>query len=30
MYSGRIIFYQLMSFLPKHEFNKCVQLYRRE
>jgi len=30
MYSGRIIFPQLMSFLPKHEFNKCVHRYRGE
>jgi len=30
MHSGRIIFSQLMSFLPKHEFNKCVQRYRGE
>ncbi|MDI7262074.1 MAG: DUF4372 domain-containing protein, partial [Thermodesulfobacteriota bacterium] len=28
MYSGRIIFSQLMSFLPKHEFDKCVHRYR--
>jgi len=30
MYSGRIIFSQVMSFLPKHEFNKCVHRYRGE
>jgi len=30
MYSGRIIFSQLMSFLPKHEFNKCVHRYQGE
>ncbi len=30
MHSGRIIFSQLMSFLPKHEFNKCVHRYRGE
>ena len=30
MHSGRIIFPQLMSFLPKHEFNKCVHRYRGE
>jgi len=30
MYSGRIIFSQLMSFLPKHEFDKCVHRYRGE
>jgi len=28
MYSGRIVFSQLMDFLPKHEFAKCVQRYR--
>jgi len=28
MYSGRIVFSQLMDFLPKHEFDKCVQRYR--
>jgi transposase len=27
MYSGRIVFSQLMDFLPKHEFNKCVRRY---
>src|SRR4030067_2116150 len=30
MHSGRILFSQLMSFLPKHEFNKCVHRYRGE
>src|SRR4030042_1185456 len=30
MHSGRIIFSQLMSFLPKHEFNICVRRYRGE
>src|SRR4030066_2471848 len=30
MHSGRIIFSQLMSFLPKPEFNKCVHRYRGE
>ena len=30
MHSGRIIFSQLMSFLPKHEFNKCVHRYQGE
>src|SRR4030043_1718262 len=30
MHSGRIIFSQLMSFLPKREFNKCVHRYRGE
>src|SRR4030042_4318667 len=28
MYSGRIVFSQLMDFLPKHEFNKCVRRYQ--
>jgi hypothetical protein len=28
MYSGRMIFSQLMGFLPKHEFNKCVRRYK--
>lgn len=28
MYTGRIIFSQLMDFLPKHELNKCVRRYR--
>jgi hypothetical protein len=28
MHSGRIVFSQLMDFLPKHEFNKCVRRYR--
>lgn len=28
MYSGRIVFSQLMDFLPKHEFDKCVRCYR--
>jgi hypothetical protein len=27
MHEGRIIFSQLMDFLPKHEFDKCVQRY---
>src|SRR4030042_2158531 len=30
MHSGRIIFSQLMSFFPRHEFNKCVQRYQGE
>jgi len=30
MHSGRIIFSQVMSFLPQHEFNKCVHRYRGE
>jgi transposase len=28
MYSGRIVFSQLMDFLPVHEFNKCVRRYQ--
>ncbi len=28
MHSGRIIFSQLMEFLPSHEFNRCVRRYR--
>ena len=28
MHTGRILFSQLMDFLPKHEFNKCVGRYR--
>lgn len=28
MYSGQIVFAQLMDFLPRHEFNACVQRYR--
>jgi IS4 transposase len=28
MNSGRTVFAQLFDFLPKHEFNKCVQRYR--
>jgi len=28
MFAGRIVFSQLMDFLPKHEFSKCVQRYR--
>ena len=27
MYTGRIVFSQLMDFLPKHEFNTCVGRY---
>jgi len=30
MHSGRIIFSQLMSFFPRHEFNKCVRRYQGE
>ena len=28
MYTGRIVFSQLMDLLPRHEFNKCVRRYR--
>jgi hypothetical protein len=28
MYTGRIVFAQLMDYLPKHEFHKCAQRYR--
>jgi len=28
MHSGRIVFAQLMDFLPTHEFNRCVRRYR--
>ena len=28
MYTNRIIFSQLMDFLPRYEFSKCVQRYR--
>ncbi len=28
MYQGKIIFSQIMSYLPKYEFNKCVSRYR--
>ncbi len=28
MYSGKLVFAQLMEFLPRHDFNKCVQRYR--
>jgi hypothetical protein len=28
MNTGRIVFTQLMDFLPTHEFNKCVRRYR--
>lgn len=27
MYTGKIIFSQIMDFLPKYEFNKCVKRY---
>jgi hypothetical protein len=28
MYQGKIVFSQLISYLPKYEFNKCVMRYR--
>jgi len=28
MFSGQLIFAQLMEFLPRHEFNACVRRYR--
>ena len=28
MYMGRIVFSQLMDFLPKHEFDNCIQHYQ--
>jgi hypothetical protein len=28
MFAGRLVFSQLMDFLPKHEFNKCVRRYQ--
>ncbi len=28
MYDGRFVFAQLMDFLPRHQFNKCVQRYQ--
>jgi transposase len=28
MYSGEVVFAQLMEFLPRHEFNRCVRRYR--
>jgi len=28
MHTGQIVFSQLMDFLPKHEFNKCVRRYK--
>lgn len=30
MYSGQLIFAQLMDFVPRHEFNACVRRYRGE
>jgi hypothetical protein len=28
MYSGQVVFAQLMDFLPRHDFNACVMRYR--
>ena len=28
MYTGQMIFSQIIDFLPQHEFRKCVQRYR--
>lgn len=28
MFSGQLIFAQLMEFVPRHEFNACVERYR--
>lgn len=28
MYTGRMVFSQLMDFLPRHEFDECVRRYR--
>jgi hypothetical protein len=28
MYSGQMVFAQLMEFLPRHEFNACIRRYR--
>jgi hypothetical protein len=28
MHTGRIVFSQLLDFLPRYEFNKCVQRYQ--
>lgn len=28
MYSGEVVFAQLMEFLPRHKFNRCVRRYR--
>ena len=27
MYTGALVFAQLMEFLPRHEFNACVRRY---
>ena len=28
MYTGQLVFSQLMQFLPRHDFNRCVRRYR--
>ena len=28
MYTGKIVFSQIMYFLPMHEFRKCVKRYK--
>ena len=28
MHSGKLVFAQLMEFLPRHDFDKCVRRYR--
>ncbi len=28
MYSGEVVFAQVMEFLPRHQFNRCVRRYR--
>lgn len=28
MYTGQMVFSQLMDFLPRHEFNQCVRRYQ--
>ena len=28
MYTGQIVFSQLMDFLPRYEFNQCVSRYQ--
>jgi len=28
MYDGKIVFSQLMDFLPEHRFRKCVERYK--
>ena len=30
MYTGRIVFSQLLDFLPRYDFEKCVRCYRGE